>query len=149
MKLLLSLLLMIAGAGSKAQKIKMDTLLVKDSLIVIKVDLTAAELKIQKAAKIEKVLFKVFYNRNGSLLNEYKAYQPAENEVTFFYALDYVAKKTEMLFKIGQNLLPVYKKKNFDQMLEIVKLLEHRIFDVGSFSGMGAYNALEVAIQYQ
>lgn len=124
----------------------MDTLQVKDSLIIMKVDLTAAELKIQKSTKVKQVLFKVFYNSQGYLSDEYRKYEPSENEITFFYGLH--AKGAQMIFKLGKNMLPVYKKKNFDQMLEIVKLLEHRIFDVESFPGMQAYQSLEALLYY-
>jgi hypothetical protein len=47
-----------------------------------------------------------------------------------------------MFFKIGKSLQAIYAKNNFDQQIEIVKVLEYKIFGIDSFSGTSAFAAL-------
>lgn len=142
MKSVLIFFALFISTNSFSQTIKVDTLVVKDSLTIMQTVLTPADLKISPDLKTGNIVFKIYYNKNGSIAQEYNSYNPSSNEIVFFYARNYELKKLEMFFKFGETLKPIYAKHDFDQELEIVKLLEHKIFTVNSFSGMSAYRAL-------
>lgn len=128
-----------------AQKTSIATVSVQDSLTIMKANLTPEQLKLKKS-KFENIQLTVYYNKSGKLDETFKNLTPANNEIVFGYALNYEEGIAEMKFKLGKDMKKALSKKDFDQMIALVKILEHDIFDIKSFSGTKAYAALEEAL---
>ncbi len=137
------LILLFVFTNVKAQTLKLDTLKRNDTITISKVKIATAKLKIDKEIKLDSILLKIYHNRNGNITKEYNKFSPKKDEIFFFYGQNFKTRKLEMFFKIGKNLQPIYVKQDFYQKLEIVRVLEHQIFGIDSFSGTTAFSALE------
>lgn len=116
-----------------------DTISSEGTISVYSVKLSSEQLEIHNSVEEEEIVLKVIYNEDGMILDKVMGYEPQENEITFFYA-----KNTQtMYFLFGELLRETYLEKEFSQLIKIVEILEHKIFDQSSFSGMQAYGALE------
>jgi hypothetical protein len=129
-----------------AQEIKVETLSKKDSLTIMKVNLNPQQLNIQNETTAKNIVLKVYYNSNGSIQNEFKKYKSVTDEITFFYAKNYEKRELEMQFIFDEKLKKIYSKKDFEQLMKIVEILEYNVFTVDGFSGTRAYDALEKSL---
>lgn len=121
-------------------RIKIDTLKREKSFYLLEMSLKKNLLLLEKEnLETEKIIFRVFYNEDGMILDKGMDYTPNNNEITFFYAKN----SQIMFFMIGSDLKNIYLKKDFQQMLRITQVLEHKVFKDISFSGMKAFTALE------
>ncbi|WAC03429.1 hypothetical protein N7U66_07945 [Lacinutrix neustonica] len=114
-------------------------------LEVTRYKLLPKELNIQKDITVDKINLKVYHVREGSIISDYRFFKPKKNEILFFYGTDTKNKTSEMFFKFGDKLKHVYKKKNFNQLIKIIEILEYNVFSKEAFSGSKAYAALERA----
>lgn len=112
-------------------------------LEVTRYKLQPKELNIQKDINIDKINLKVYYVREGSIVADYHFFKPKKNEILFFYAINSKNKTSEMFFKFGNTLKDIYKKKDFNQLIKIIEVLEYNVFYQEDFSGLDAYTALE------
>jgi hypothetical protein len=136
MKYSLILLLFLSSYFSSAQDFKTP-------LEVTRYKLQPEELNIQKEISADKINLKVYYVREGSIIEDYRFFKPKKNEILFFYGIDSESNTTEMFFKFGDKLKHIYKKKDFNQLIKIIEILEYNVFAKESFSGSKAYAALE------
>ena len=51
--------------------------------------------------------------------------------------------QSEMFFKVHDSLKDAYKKKDFNQLMQVIKVLEYNVFSEDKFSSAEAYAALE------
>lgn len=114
-------------------------------LEVTRYKLLPKELNIQKDIHVDKINLKVYFVREGSILSDYHFFKPKNNEILFFYGTDSENKTSEMFFKFGDQLKAIYEKKNFNQLIKIIEILEYNVFSKEAFSGSKAYAALEKA----
>ena len=141
MKFSLFLLLFMTLSVVKAQ----DTSDTSKFLKVTRYRLKPTELALHKDINSENVYLKIYKNHKGSIIEDYKFFKPKKNEILFFYGFNNETNKTEMFFKIHNNLKEAYKNKEFEKLIKIVKILQYNIFYKDNFSSADAYTALERA----
>ncbi|PKG50514.1 hypothetical protein CXF54_12050 [Olleya sp. 1-3] len=114
-----------------------------DYLQVTRYRLNPEDLDIDKEVDTEKVYIKIYYNKTASVSDDYKFFKPKANEILFFYGINKNNNQSEMFFKVDDSLKPIYQKKNFEQLMQVIKVLEYNIFSEDKFSSAEAYAALE------
>ncbi len=115
----------------------------EDYLQVTRYRLQPKELGIENEIDTEKVYIKIYYNKSASVSDDYKFFKPKKNEILFFYGINPENNKTEMFFKADDTLKTIYKKQDFKQLMQVVKVLEYNVFSEDDFSSAEAYAALE------
>ncbi len=128
-----------------SQSFQIDTLKVKETLIISKIKLTPEQLKLKNNIKKE-ISLHIFHEQEKGKIPDLINYKPKPYEIAFFYMINQSEKNIQMIFIFGKKIKKYYHKDDFNKLLEIVKLLEHQIFSVNKFSGMKAYSALEQAL---
>ncbi len=97
-------------------------------------------------AKLDSIKFVIMASDEINILHLTFDYKPADNEIAFFYGVVVSEKRRQYHFRLGKNVQKAIDKKQFDP-IEIIRFLEHDIFGVNSFSGMGSYGALELEMK--
>jgi len=143
MRVSLILLFVLSLSTIQAQSVDTQNPDTSNFLEVTRYRLTPEDLKIQQEINEKKVYLKIYYNNQGSVADDFTYFKPKKNEILFFYGLNPENQKTEMFFKVHDTLKPIYKKKDFDQMMEVVKVLQYNVFSTEKFSSAEAYAALE------
>ncbi|WP_299890073.1 hypothetical protein [uncultured Lacinutrix sp.] len=116
----------------------------QDSLLqVTRYRLHPEELNLQKDIDAEKINLKIYYLKDASIVADYHFFKPKNNEILFFYGKDSENNTSEMFFKFDDELKNIYKKKDFQQLIKIIEVLEYNVFPTEAFSGADAYAALE------
>ncbi|AUC82168.1 hypothetical protein [Lacinutrix sp. Bg11-31] len=101
------------------------------------------ELNIQNDVETEKINLKIYYLKDGNITEDYRYFKPKKNEILFFYGNDMATNTTQMYFKADDSLMRIYKQKDFNKLMKVVKILEYNVFPLeANFSSMDAYTAL-------
>ncbi len=143
MRLSLILLFVLSLSTIQAQSVDTQNSNSADFLEVTRYRLSPKELNIHREINEEKVFLKIYYNQQGSVANDFTFFKPKKNEILFFYGLNPKNEETEMYFKVHDSLKHIYKKKDFEQLMKVVKVLQYNVFSVEKFSSSEAYAALE------
>lgn len=101
------------------------------------------DLSIDNEIDSEKVYIKIYYNNKGSVANDFAFFKPKKNEILFFYGKNSDSDTSEMYFKLHDSLKSIYEKKDFEQLMQVIKVLQYNIFSEDQFSSAEAYAALE------
>ncbi|AEH01538.1 hypothetical protein [Lacinutrix sp. 5H-3-7-4] len=138
MKYSLVLLFSVFSYVSFSQNFSNDS-----QLQVTRYKLQPEELNLQQDINAEKINLKIYYLKDSSIVEDYHFFNPKTNEILFFYGMDTENNKSEMFFKADDNLKSIYKKKDFEQLIKVVEILEYNVFPTEVFSSAEAYVALE------
>ncbi|WP_272023869.1 hypothetical protein [Olleya namhaensis] len=143
MRFSLILLFLLSLSTIQAQQNNDQSTTSDDYLQVTRYRLDPEDLDIDKEVDTEKVYIKIYYNKTASVSDDYKFFKPKANEILFFYGINKNNNQSEMFFKVDDSLKPIYQKKNFEQLMQVIKVLEYNIFSEDKFSSAEAYAALE------
>ncbi|SFJ50841.1 hypothetical protein [Olleya namhaensis] len=143
MRFSLILLFLLSLSTIQAQQNNDQSTTSDDYLQVTRYRLDPEDLDIDKEVDTEKVYIKIYYNKTASVSDDYKYFKPKANEILFFYGINKNNNQSEMFFKVDDSLKPIYQKKNFEQLMQVIKVLEYNIFSEDKFSSAEAYAALE------
>ena len=143
MRFSLILLFLLSLSTIQAQQNNDQSTISDDYLQVTRYRLDPEDLDIDKEVDTEKVYIKIYYNKTASVSDDYKFFKPKANEILFFYGINKNNNQSEMFFKVDDSLKPIYQKKNFEQLMQVIKVLEYNIFSEDKFSSAEAYAALE------
>ncbi|WP_281847957.1 hypothetical protein [Olleya namhaensis] len=143
MRFSLILLFLLSLSTIQAQQNNDQSITSDDYLQVTRYRLDPEDLDIDKEVDTEKVYIKIYYNKTASVSDDYKFFKPKANEILFFYGINKNNNQSEMFFKVDDSLKPIYQKKNFEQLMQVIKVLEYNIFSEDKFSSAEAYAALE------
>ncbi|WP_157823442.1 hypothetical protein [Olleya sp. 1-3] len=143
MRFSLILLFLLSLSTIQAQQNNDQSTTSDDYLQVTRYRLNPEDLDIDKEVDTEKVYIKIYYNKTASVSDDYKFFKPKANEILFFYGINKNNNQSEMFFKVDDSLKPIYQKKNFEQLMQVIKVLEYNIFSEDKFSSAEAYAALE------
>lgn len=114
-----------------------------NELKVTRYKLHPKELNIENDVDAEKINLKIYYLKEGNITADYRYFKPKKNEILFFYGTDNETNTTQMYFKVDDSLKHIYKQKDFDKLMKIVKVLEYNVFPQEvNFSCSDAYTAL-------
>ncbi|OIQ18828.1 hypothetical protein [Lacinutrix sp. MedPE-SW] len=112
-------------------------------LQVTRYKLQPEELNLHEDIDAEKINLKIYFLKDSSIVDDYKFFKPKTNEILFFYGLNTKNNTTEMFFKADDTLKNIYKKKDFEQLIKVVEVLEYNVFPTEDFSSAEAFVALE------
>lgn len=143
MRFSLILLFLLSLSTIQAQQNNDQSTTSDDYLQVTRYRLDPEDLDIHNEVDTEKVFIKIYYNKSASITDDYKFFKPKANEILFFYGINKNNNQSEMFFKVDDSLKPIYQKKNFEQLMQVIKVLEYNIFSEDKFSSAEAYAALE------
>ena len=143
MRFSLILLFLLSLSTIQAQQNNDQSTTSDDYLQVTRYRLDPEDLDIESEVDTEKVYIKIYYNKTASVSDDYKFFKPKANEILFFYGINKNNNQSEMFFKVDDSLKPIYQKKNFEQLMQVIKVLEYNIFSEDKFSSAEAYAALE------
>jgi hypothetical protein len=143
MRFSLILLFLLSLSTIQAQQNNDQSTISDDYLQVTRYRLDPEDLDIDNEVDTEKVYIKIYYNKTASVSDDYKFFKPKANEILFFYGINKNNNQSEMFFKVDDSLKPIYQKKNFEQLMQVIKVLEYNIFSEDKFSSAEAYAALE------
>ncbi|WGD35224.1 hypothetical protein [Olleya sp. YS] len=143
MRLSLILLFVLSLSTLQAQDNSDQSTNSADYLQVTRYRLHPEELSIENEIDSEKVYIKIYYNDKASIASDFAYFKPKKNEILFFYGKNTENETTEMYFKLDDSLKPIYQKKDFDQLMQVIKVLEYNVFSEDQFSSAEAYAALE------
>ena len=143
MRFSLILLFLLSLSTIQAQQNNDQSTNSDDYLQVTRYRLDPEDLDIHNEVDTEKVFIKIYYNKSASITDDYKFFKPKANEILFFYGINKNNNQSEMFFKVDDSLKPIYQKKNFEQLMQVIKVLEYNIFSEDKFSSAEAYAALE------
>lgn len=142
MRLSLILLFVLSLSTIQAQETTDQSTNSADYLQVTRYRLHPQELSIENEIDSEKVYIKIYYNNQASIADDFAFFKPKKNEILFFYGKNN-DNCSEMFFKLDDSLKPIYKKKDFDQLMQVIKVLEYNVFSEDQFSSAEAFAALE------
>ncbi|RAJ13501.1 hypothetical protein [Olleya aquimaris] len=143
MRLSLILLFVLSLSTIQAQETTDQSTNSADYLQVTRYRLHPEELSIENEIDSEKVYIKIYYNNQASIAEDFAYFKPKKNEILFFYGKNKDNNSSEMYFKLDDSLKPIYQKKDFEQLMQVIKVLEYNVFSEDQFSSAEAYAALE------
>ncbi|WP_397363515.1 hypothetical protein [Olleya sp. R77988] len=143
MRLSLTMLLLFCLNTTLAQENTDKSTNSDDYLQVTRYRLNPNDLGIEDETDSEKVYIKIYYNQSASITEDFEFFKPKKNEILFFYGIDSENDTSQMYFKVDDSLKPIYQKKDFEQLMQVIKVLEYNVFYEDKFSSAEAYAALE------
>ncbi len=123
---------------------RLDTIAVEDETITLSKTFEKEYFKCVLSA-VDSVKFTVVNSTKGVAIASFR-YEPKGNEIAFFYGVDKYSNQRQMYFIVGKDMGTALTTHEQIDKIKIVEFLEHGVYDVGSFSGMLAYDALTKAI---
>ncbi|MFQ3239246.1 MAG: hypothetical protein ACI9NI_001543 [Olleya marilimosa] len=143
MRFSLILLFVLTLSTLQAQQNNVEIANTADYLQVTRYRLQPKDLNLDHVINTDKVYIKVYYNETASIVDDYNFFKPKKNEILFFYGTNAENQESEMFFKVHDSLKDVYKKKDFNQLMQVIKVLEYNVFSEDKFSSAEAFAALE------